>query len=88
MTTNDATELVERIAKGLTKAMRESLMRKPCPSVTKSGNDKLCMPLQESSGEALARRGLLSPHSYGPIRSVTPLGLAVRNYLKENPGHE
>ncbi len=73
----------EQIAKGLTKAQREGLLRRPCPSWWSGG--PACMPPRERTGFALKARGLCvgSGTTAWPL---TPLGLAVRAILLRDQG--
>lgn len=68
------------VAKGLSEAMRDALRRSPCPSWWSGG--PACMPPRLRTGFALMHRGLCVP-SRTAAWPLTPLGLAVRDVLKE-----
>jgi hypothetical protein len=83
-TSDPMTDEAQRIAKGLTEAQREGLMRKPCPSWW--GSVPACMPFRKGTADALANRGLClrfnpTMRFWGNARTLTPLGLAVREIL-------
>lgn len=70
------------IARRLSPAQRESLMRKPCQSWY--SGPPACMPPHMSSAMALWRRGLIYGYGSTPTRNayaLSPLGLAVRAAL-------
>lgn len=70
-----------KIAAGLTEAMREGLLRRPCRSWW--GDSPACMPHRVTTGDALAKRGLCLSRirRFGRARPLTPLGQRVRAYL-------
>lgn len=74
---------VAKIARGLTGAMREGLLRKPCRSW--AGDTPACMPPREQTGFALKRRGLCVATGTAAWL-LTPLGRSVRGYLENGDG--
>lgn len=71
---------VAKIARGLSRAQRRALLRRPCPSWW--GNKPACMPPRYGTAIALNRLGLCVT-SGSQAWPLTDLGISVRSYLIE-----
>ena len=76
---------IDAVITKLTKAMREGLLRSPCPSWW--GSAPACMPYRKATADALAARGLCLRYNptmrWGNARPLTPLGASLRARLQE-----
>ncbi len=69
----------EQVVRALTPAQREAI----CRATHMFNGDPACVVARTQTGNALARRGLVTASGRGLIRKLTPLGAAVRTEIKK-----